>query len=90
MAEVNQYTLKHLELIELLIKHTDVHEGLWTLMLGIQVQPGNFGPNPEQTFPGMAMTVAQIGIQRHAVGAPTTGPGVIVVDAAKVNPKKKK
>jgi hypothetical protein len=87
MADVNQYALPLRELIELIIKANNVHEGQWSLLLGFQIATGMFGPTPEQAFPGAAISVNQIGIQRHPPGVPTTGPGVIVVDAEKVNPK---
>lgn len=89
MADVNQYTVPHRELLELIIKHLDIHDGQWNLMLGLGVGSGNFGPAPDQTFPGVMVTVNQIGIQRIGPGV-TQGPGSIVVDAAKVNPRKKR
>jgi hypothetical protein len=90
MADVNQFTIAHQELLELLIKHLGIHEGQWSLMLGLGVGSGNFGPTPNQTFPGVMVTVNQIGIQRLAPGMPQGGPGSVVVDAAKVNPKKRR
>jgi len=86
MAEATQFTVDLKKLIELLIKNNNIHEGQWTLMLGIQVGPGNYGPNPEQLFPGVAVSFNQVGIQRLAPGEATKGPGAIVVDAAEVNP----
>jgi hypothetical protein len=89
MAEINQYTVTLRELVETLIKTNHLHEGQWTLLLGFQVAGGNFGPSPDQTFPGMAVSINHLGLQRVLPGQPTTGPGIIVVDAAKVNPKPK-
>jgi hypothetical protein len=89
MAEVNQYALPLKELLEVLIKHIDIHEGEWSLAIGFQVGVGGFGPTPEQTFPGATVTVHQVGIQRFISTTETPGPGSIIVDAAKVNPKKK-
>jgi hypothetical protein len=89
MAEINQYTLTHKELLEALIKHTDVHEGQWSLLVGMAVGTGNFGPTPEQASPGVMVTLNQFGIQRVIAGIPVA-PGSIVADAAKINPKKKK
>jgi len=89
MADVTQYTLPLRELIELIIKNSDVHDGIWSLAVGMQVTTGSFGPSPDQSFPGAALAVNQIGIQRMDPSAPIN-PGSIVVDAAKVNPRPKK
>ena len=89
MAEITQYTLTHVELIDLIIKQNDIHEGKWALLLGIGVGTGMFGPKPEETFPGAVVTVNQIGIQRILPGAPSPGTGSVIVDAAVVNPQKK-
>jgi hypothetical protein len=86
MAEVNQYTFTHRELIELLIKKADVHEGEWGLVLNMSVATGVMGPTPEQAAPGIMVTIPNIGIQRTPPGAPQ-GPANISVDAEKVNPK---
>lgn len=87
MAEVNQYTVSLRELIVMILKANDIHEGQWALSIGFQIGIGTFGQTPETTYPGAAVSVSNIGIQRHPPGAPTTGPGVIVVDAAQVNPR---
>ncbi len=89
MVETNQYTLSHKELIELIIKQTGVHEGRWSLMLGLAIGTGNFNITPEQTAPGVMVTIPQIGIQRLIEGQPV-GPGSVIVDASVVNPKKGK
>ncbi len=86
MAEAKQYTVTLNEIVELIIKKIDIHDGQWNLLLGLQVGVGKFGPTPEQTFPGASVAISQVGIQRVEPGTPIDGPGVIVVDAAKVNP----
>jgi len=89
MPEVAQYNLSYKELIELLIKENDVHEGLWSLSLGFQIGVGLQGPNQEQLSLGVAVSVNQIGIQRVPDGQPVT-PGATVVDAKQINPSPKK
>lgn len=86
MAEVNQFTLTHKELLGLLIKHTGVHEGKWQLLFGINMATGSMGPTPEESFPGVMMTIPNIGIQRVGPDTPTDKPGTVVLDAAQVNP----
>jgi hypothetical protein len=85
MPEANQYLFPHKELLELLIKKADVHEGKWILMANLGFSPGNFGPTPDQMSPGAAMVVMQMGFQR----APPDTPPEMVMDAAVVNPASK-
>jgi hypothetical protein len=54
MPEVNQYLFNHKELLELMIKKADVHEGKWIVMANLGFSPGNFGPSPDQMSPGEA------------------------------------
>ena len=82
MAEANQVLLDHKELLELLIKHTDIHEGKWILMASFGMAPGNYGPTPEQTVPGIAIAVQTMGIQR----AGNDTPAAMILDASVVNP----
>ena len=89
MPEIIQYTLTHKELLKLLIQENGVHEGRWSLLIGMAVAAGMYGPNPAQTFPGAAITFNQIGIQRFVPGESPEGPGSIILDAAVVNPKPK-
>jgi hypothetical protein len=86
MAEATQFTFKLSEVLEMLVKHLDVHEGQWSLLLGIQLSVGAFGPTPADTFPGGAVSLRELGIARVEAGT-KPGPGSIVVDAAVVNPK---
>jgi hypothetical protein len=84
-----QYLLPLRDIVELVVKKVDVHEGHWTASVGVQIGAGAFGPTPDQQFPGAAVTVANFGIQRvdesnaQAMNSPLT------VDAAIVNPKPK-
>jgi hypothetical protein len=85
MPEVNQYLFNHKELLELLIKKADVHEGKWILMANMGFSPGNFGPNPGQMSPGAAVVIMQMGFQRAAPETPLE----MIVDASVVNPTPK-
>ena len=84
MPEASQFIISHKELTELLIKHSDVHEGKWLLWVGFGLTAGNFGPNASEAVPGAIVGVAQIGIQR----ADGNTPNEMTVDAAVVNPKR--
>jgi hypothetical protein len=82
MPEVNQYLFNHKELLELMIKKADVHEGKWIVMANLGFSPGNFGPSPDQMSPGAAVVVLQMGIQRAIAETPPQ----MILDAAVVNP----
>jgi hypothetical protein len=72
------------ELTVELVKLEGLHEGIYDLAIQFNLGVGNFGPTPEMTFPGAVLGVAQIGLQKSTQAGPHT------VDAALVNPPKKK
>jgi hypothetical protein len=82
MPEADKYTVKHRELVGLIIKQCEIHEGKWYLTVGFGIAPGNFGPSNDQLSPGTIVAVNQIGIAR----ADDTTPPEMSVDAAEVNP----
>lgn len=89
MADANQYVFEHREIITLMIKKLDLHEGEWCLLLNTNFAAGMMGIGPDQSTVGFMVTIPNFGIQRKVAGMPEI-PGSIFVDAAKVNPKKKK
>lgn len=88
MPEIDELSLSHKELLELLIKHSNVHEGIWSLAISFGIGVGNFGPDRSNIYPGATVTVNQIGIKRVPHGEPADAPGAVTADAAAVNPKK--
>jgi hypothetical protein len=86
MAEANQFTVTHKQLVELIIKDAGIHEGRWFLMVNFGLAPGSYGPTPEQAVPGIVVGIQQLGIQRET-GESKAALGGVVVDAAEVNPK---
>lgn len=84
MADPTQFTWRHKELVELLVKEAGLHEGRWWLMVNFAMGPGNFGPSEEQINPGMVVGIGSIGIQREMPDQ--KAPSGLVVDAAEVNP----
>jgi hypothetical protein len=83
MPEASQYLFNHRELLEIMIKKADVHEGKWSVLANFGFSPGNFGPSPDQMSPGAVVAVLQMGILR---ATPET-PKEMVLDAAEVNPR---
>lgn len=85
MPEINQYSLNNKELLELIIKQTNVHEGKWVLMANFGIAAGNYGPSIDQMSPGVAIGLNKVGIQR----ADPKTPNEVTLDAAVVNPPRK-
>jgi hypothetical protein len=71
------------ELAVLLIKHNDIHDGLFKASIEFQLAVGAFGPSPENQLPGAMVVVNRVGLVK--VGQPDTN----TIDAAQVNPVKK-
>lgn len=71
------------DLTKLLVKHYDIHEGLFDLSIEFQIGIGAVGPSPDAIVPG-----AMIGVQRVGL-IPSTVVGPSTIDAAAVNPAKK-
>lgn len=82
---VNQpiISLEHRVLAELLVKHHDLHEGLYDLAFEFQIAVGAIGPSPESVLPGAMIGVKSIGLMKVDKNGPQT------VNAAEVNPVKK-
>ncbi len=68
------------ELTELLIKHYDLHEGLYELLVEFQIGMGVIGPNPHDALPGASVGLSKLGLMKVQVMGNNT------LDAAAVNP----
>jgi hypothetical protein len=86
MPEINQLFFNHKEILELLLKKADIHEGKWILSANFGFTAGNFGPSPDQVSPGALVVLLGVGLQRAAADTPPA----IILDAATVNPRPKK
>jgi len=82
MPEASQFAFSHKEIVELLIKKADLHEGQWMLQIVFGFAAINGGPTPEQISPTAMVQVQTIGLQK----APADAPPALVLDAAEVNP----
>lgn len=70
------------EVLELLIKKKNIHEGYFSLGLQIQVAVGGMGVTPTEIFPGAMIAVTGFSL------TPAAQLGPRALDAAIVNPKK--
>jgi hypothetical protein len=83
MPESRLFTFELNELVELLIKKQDIHEGLWAFYIefGFGVANVPMPPDPKNFQPAVINVVNRIGIQK--LDSPTN----LTVDAAQVNPR---
>jgi hypothetical protein len=82
MPEANQYMFPYKELVELMIKKADLHEGKWMLAVTFGFGAINGGPTPEQVMPTGVVGVQSIGILKAQPDSPEN----LTVDAGLVNP----
>lgn len=80
MAEIDQYTFTHSEVVAALIKEQGIHEGIWNLVVEFGLAAVNMGPSEDQLFPTAIVPVQKIGIVRGDKLSKLS------VDAATVNP----
>ena len=71
------------ELSTLLIKHYEIREGTFDLMVEYQLGTGAVGPDSEHLLPGLMIGIAKVGL------VPTSSANALTVDAADVNPAPK-
>ena len=86
MPEINQYLFKHKEVLEALVKHAGLHEGKWQLIVTFNFAAANVGPTQNEVSPGAVVAVSGVGLQRAEDGSPDA----LVIDAAEVNPARKR
>jgi hypothetical protein len=82
MPEASQYMFTHKELVELMIKKLDIHEGKWVMAVTFGFGAINGGPSPDQIMPTGFVGVQTVGIMKAQAEAPE----ILTVDAAIVNP----
>jgi hypothetical protein len=82
VPEITQYTFKHREVLEALIKKAGLHEGKWQLVMMFGLNALNIGPNPEEVVPGAAIGIMSVGLVKAGPDAPAS----LVLDAGMVNP----
>jgi hypothetical protein len=74
-------TLK--QMTEVLIKHYELHEGLYEILVEFQIGMLSIGQASSEPIPAAAVGVSRMGLLRKTVEGPST------VDASKVNPEKR-
>lgn len=72
------------DVTEIVIKHRELHEGLYNLVFQFQIAVGAVGPMPETVVPGAMFGVSGVGLEKVLNVGPHT------VDAAIANPAPQK
>jgi len=71
------------DLAGVLVRHYDLHQGHFDLLVEFQIGTGAVGPDATALTPGAMIGVSRIGLMPSKTDGPTT------VDAAIINPAKK-
>jgi hypothetical protein len=74
--------VSHKGIAALLVKHYELHEGLYDLMVEYVIGMGKVGPDPGAPVPGAMVGMNRLSLTKAKVAGPQT------VDAAEINPKK--
>lgn len=80
MPETNQYIFSFKEIATALVKASDIHEGIWGLIVNFAINAQNVGPNENELRPSALIPILSIGLMK--ADKETN----LCVDAAKVNP----
>lgn len=73
------------DLTEVLIKHYELHDGKFDLLMEFQIGVGHVAQTPEhQPSPTAMVSISRLGLRQAVIESPNT------VDASIVNPLKKK
>ena len=82
MPETQQITFSDREIVEMLIKNQNIHDGYWGIIIGFGLGAGTLPAPPNgHPVPSAIVQIQKIGIQRSDKPNPGT------IDAAKVNPQ---
>jgi hypothetical protein len=80
MGEPETITFEYTEIVQALVKHQGIHEGIWGLTIQFGLQVSNIKVGEKDAVPGLIIPLVKMGIQKLDKATP------ISVDAAKVNP----
>lgn len=83
MAEIDQYTFTHREIVEALMDQAGIREGKWKLGVEFSYAAFNAGPDESSLMPAAVVGVRKVALTR------TDEDNNLVVDAASRRPKGK-
>ena len=82
MAETKQLVFTYKEVVEALLKQSDIHEGLWSLYVEFGIAAMNAGPSEEGLKPAAIVPIMSLGITK------ADKLNNLTVDASVVNPSR--
>lgn len=80
MGESTNYHFNHREVVEALIKHQDLHEGIWQLVVTFALGASNIATAEDELAPSAIIPIKSIGLLK------VDKESSLAVDATKVNP----
>jgi len=83
MGEPEIITFEYKEIVQALVKHQGIHEGIWGLTIQFGLQVGNIKVGEKDSVPGVIIPLVKMGIQKLDKATPLS------VNAAEVNPPSK-
>lgn len=86
MPQADRHSFKLSELLEMMIKSADVHEGEWELIVNHMYGGGGHDISATERVPAVVVAVAGLGIMRLAAGVEKVK-NLVWADAAVINPK---
>jgi len=81
MAEIKNIAFGFQEIAEVLVRHANLHDGLWGIEIKFGIQGTNIGTSPGDLLPAAIVPVVTLGLQRFEK------PSNLTVDASKINPE---
>jgi len=83
MTEVKTIALNHKELTEALIKHQNLHDGIWQLYVEFGLSAVNVTTGENQASPAAIVSINKVGLTKVDKETPLS------LDASRVNPAPK-
>lgn len=80
----SSYSFDHKEIVTLMLKEADIHDGIWTLSVNFRLGAGAFGPTPSEVAPTGFVSIEGIGLQKIDPVPSELPP--LAFDAAELNP----
>jgi hypothetical protein len=75
-----EYQFSHKELATLLVKHQQLHEGIWAVSYNFGLSATNMGPSPTEVMPTAMLHLVSVALRKvERISS-------VSVDAAEVNP----
>lgn len=89
MTKATQFLYPHRDLVTMMLREAEIHEGYWQLIANFRLGVGNVGASPQDAMPTGMVSFAGAGIQKFDRQEGQELPP-LTYDAAELNPRKQK